>query len=236
MTPPESSTPSPEPEDERPDSDPPEEESPPPEPAADTVPDTLPEDWIDAPPAPAAEEEADDDAEPVAEVDEDEADIDALADHIGSLEAKLEAAERRADELLGVSKRQAEMADQLHAETQRLRDGEIAQAVAPLIRNAARIADELSHMLKERPDDPDLEHVAKRLGELLHDAGVTSVVPVAGDPFDPRAHQAAGAAPTEDETLDRCVAEVRRPGLVRDDGRLIRPAEVVVHRYQGAAP
>jgi hypothetical protein len=41
-----------------------------------------------------------------------------------------------------------------------------------------------------------------------------------------------GAAPTEDEALDRTVAAVRRDGLVGAEGRVLRPADVVVFRYQ----
>lgn len=230
MTPPEAGDPPPDPEDDGPDPDPPE-PGPPAEPA-DQVPDTLPEDWTDAPDeAPAA---------PGAGTEE-EQDIDALVDHITELESRLQDAERRADELVAVARRQAQMADELHAENQRLRDGEVAQAVAPLVRSAARIADEVAGIRDARPDDPDLEHIGKRLSELLHDAGVTSVSPSPGDPFDARTHQAAGAAPTQVRAEDRCVAEVRRPGLVRDDGRMLRPAEVVVFRFtppteEGAAP
>jgi molecular chaperone GrpE (heat shock protein) len=58
------------------------------------------------------------------------------------------------------------------------------------------------------------------------------VRPPAGDPFDARAHQAVGSMRTEDETLDRCVAEVRRDGLVIEGGRVLRAADVVVFRYQ----
>jgi hypothetical protein len=37
---------------------------------------------------------------------------------------------------------------------------------------------------------------------------------------------------TDDEALDRTVAEVRRDGLVVAEGRTLRAADVVVFRYQ----
>lgn len=154
------------------------------------------------------------------------------------LEERLLAAEQRADELVAAAKRQAELADRLHAENQVLRGGEIREALAPVIRHIARIADDVARIREGRADDEDLAFLDRRLTEALEDAGVTAVRPEPGEPFDARQHQGVGTTPTEDPSADRCVAEVRRPGLTRDDGRQVRPAEVVVFRFtvSDAAP
>ena len=122
------------------------------------------------------------------------------------------------------------MADELHKENRRLRDGELLQAIAPLIRGLARVTDDLHRIRAARPDDEDLAHIDSRVREVLHDAGATTVRPQVGDRFDPRVHQAAGSAPTPEHDLDRTVAEVRREGLALEGGRMLRPADVVVYR------
>ena len=150
---------------------------------------------------------------------------------VEALHERLAAAERRADELAMVSRRQSDMADELHKENRRLRDGELQQAMAPLIRGLARVSDDLDRIRAARPDDEDLAHIDVRVRDVLHDAGVTTVRPQVGDPFDPRVHQAAGSTPTYDGDRDRTVAEVRREGLAIEGGRMLRPADVVVFRY-----
>lgn len=159
-------------------------------------------------------------------------DAAALAAERDELAERLTRAERRTDELIAVGKRQGAMADQLHAENQVLRGGELRTALAPLIRGLARVADDLDRIRATRADDADLLHVENRIREVLHDAGVSTVSPQPGDPFDPARHQAAGAAPTGDPALDRTIAQVVRSGLVQDDGRVLRPADVLVHRLQ----
>lgn len=151
---------------------------------------------------------------------------------VEALQVRLAAAERRADELAMVSRRQSDMADELHKENRRLRDGELRLAIAPLIRGLARVTDDLHRIRAARPDDQDLAHIDSRVREVLHDAGATTVRPEIGDPFDPRVHQAAGSAPTTERERDRTVAEVRREGLAIEDGRMLRPADVVVFRLQ----
>ena len=123
------------------------------------------------------------------------------------------------------------MVDELHQDNRKLRDGELQLAIAPLIRGLARVTDDLHRIRATRPDDEDLAHIDTRVREVLHDAGAVTLRPQFGDPFDPRVHQAAGSAPTHDGDLDRTVAEVRREGLAIEGGKLLRPADVVVHRY-----
>ncbi|MBJ7469919.1 MAG: nucleotide exchange factor GrpE [Solirubrobacteraceae bacterium] len=154
------------------------------------------------------------------------------ATDVERLTGALEAAELRAGELAFVARKQTEMADELHAENRRLREGEVREAVAPLVRGLARLADEVAHMRGgSAPTDDDLGHIEQRLSELLHDAGVTILRTNPGDAFDVHVHVAAGSVPTEDPLEDQTIVGVRRPGLIRDDGRLVRPAEVLVYRF-----
>ena len=142
---------------------------------------------------------------------------------------RLRAAERRADELAAVARRQSDLVAELHEDNRRLRDGELREALAPLIRGLARILDDVDRMRQTRPDDADLAHIDSRVREVLHDAGALTLRPELGTPFDPRLHQASGSVPTNEPARDRTVAEVRREGLV-DGPKLLRAAEVIVYR------
>ena len=164
-------------------------------------------------------------------VAEDPAAIELRA-QVAVLTQSLAASQRRADELATVARKQTEMADELHADNRRLRDGEIREAVAPLVRGLARLADDLSRMRTTATEaSEDLAYLDGQVEELLHDAGVLTVHPEIGEPFDPQCHQATGSATTGDSALNRTIAEVRRKGLRRDDGRILRPVDVVVFRY-----
>lgn len=160
-----------------------------------------------------------------------------LRTQVAELALALAASQRRADELATVARKQTEMADELHADNRRLRTGEISEAVAPLVRGLARLADDLSRMRATAAGaSEDLAYLAGQVEELLHDAGVFAVQAGIGEPFDPQCHQATGSATTDVSALDRTIAEVRRSGLRRDDGRLLRPVDVVVFRYVAPPP
>ena len=190
-----------------------------------------------ADPVAAAPETAPEEApEPVPEPGIDHAVVEQLQAQIADLDRNLAAAQRRADEMTLVARRQSDMVEELHGDNRRLRDGEIREAVAPLVRGVARLLDDLARMRSgDGSDSADLEFLEKRVAELLHDSGVLPLSPEPGTPFDPKEHQATGRATTEDPAADRTVAELRRAGLRRDDGRMLRPADVVVYRYVAPA-
>ena len=124
------------------------------------------------------------------------------------------------------------MADELHQENRKLRDGELQQAIAPLIRGLARVTDDLHRIRATRPDDEDLAHIDTRVREVLHDAGAVTLRardrrrPSTRACTRPRAARRRTTA-----TSTARVAEVRREGLALEGGKLLRPADVVVHRY-----
>lgn len=152
---------------------------------------------------------------------------------VDELTASTASAQRRADELAVVARKQSEMADELHAENVRLRAGELREAMAPLVRGLGRLSDEIGQMRRScaPPTEADLIHLDQRVKELLHDSGVAPLAPAPGDPFDVHVHTAAGSVSTEDPLQDHTVVAVRRPGLIRDDGRVLRPADVLVYRF-----
>ncbi|BDH56877.1 nucleotide exchange factor GrpE [Tsukamurella sp. PLM1] len=69
--------------------------------------------------------------------------------------------------------------------------------------------------------------VAARIERLLVGRGGTVVTPAVGDLFDAAVMEASDTTATDDEALDRTVADVIAPGLTVP-GRSVRPARVVV--------
>jgi molecular chaperone GrpE (heat shock protein) len=160
----------------------------------------------------------------------DAAELARLVQELDAAASRAEAAERRASEASALLKRQTDLVEELHSENRALRIGEVREAMAPLIRGLARIADDLSRIDNE-PKAEDFAHINGRVVELLDDCGVVQERPAVGAEFDPRRHQATGSAPTDAESSHMTIADLRRAGLRRDDGRILRAAEVVVFRY-----
>ncbi len=154
-------------------------------------------------------------------------DGDAVAGLLTRLDSRLEEAQR----LLG---RQTDLADRLHAENQALREGEIRTAQLPLLRDLLRLHDDLARMRTVAGESAaDLRLVQESLVDTLARNGVESFAPAEGEVFDPKAHSVSGVERTDDEQLDKTVAEVLKQGFRWDSGDLIRVVEVRAYRFVG---
>lgn len=144
----------------------------------------------------------------------------------------------RLDARLGESQRlldrQSDLVDKLHAENQKLRAGELRDAQLPLVRDLLRLHDDVERMRGATGDADDLRVVQECLIDTLARNGIEPFAPDHEEAFDPRLHSASGVEPTEDEALDRSVAEVMRRGFRWDCGDVIRVAEVRAYRHSGA--
>jgi molecular chaperone GrpE (heat shock protein) len=139
--------------------------------------------------------------------------------------------DRRLDESARLSKRQADLLRQLHDENQRLRQGELQSAMLPLLRDLMRLLDDVDRLLAI-DGSKDLKLVADALTDALGRNGVSPFAPAARDPYDSARHAAAGVVQAADEELDRTIESVRRTGFQRDDGSIVRAADVVVWKYK----
>lgn len=114
----------------------------------------------------------------------------------------------------------------------RLAQDQIEENRARLLRNFLMIADDLERALRvEGEDDGSLregvEVTRRALKQLLAGEGVERMDPT-GDEFDPTWHQAVATVPHSKVGAERdTVVEVEQPGY-RLDGRLLRPARVIV--------
>ncbi len=155
-------------------------------------------------------------------------------DQLDSVLISLERLHLRLDELSRLSERQMGHIDQLHAENQQLRAGELRQAMSPMLRSLVRHHDNVAKM-EESVVENDAESHALRdvragLLNVLSIAGVESFDVGPDEPFDASRHQGVGRTDTDDVALDGTVARMRRCGFVSDDGRIVRAAEVEVYR------
>ncbi len=147
-----------------------------------------------------------------------------------ALAAAVAALSDRVDELVRLRRHDAELVDKLHAENSRLRQGELTEAMAPLLRGLMRLHDQMASIARD-----DTESVAGLLrNQLLQSldlaADMRPYTAVPGMPFDPTRHLGVRRVPTEDSGLDRTVARTVKPGFVRGQTTVVRPAEVEVYR------
>lgn len=136
----------------------------------------------------------------------------------------------RLDELVRLRRHDAELVDRLHADNAQLRQGELTEALAPLLRGLLRLHDQMTSL---GADDP--QSIAGILrGQLLQTldlaVDVRPYTAVLGMPFDSARHTGVRRVPTEDAARDGTIARTVKPGFVRGGVAVVRPAEVEVFR------
>jgi molecular chaperone GrpE len=112
---------------------------------------------------------------------------------------------------------------------------QVTDARERFIRDWLEVVDSIDRALQHDPDGrlaEPLGVVRRQMEAVLERSGVRRVG-APGEPFDPALHEAV-AVRENDEAEDRTVVEVLRSGYVLD-GRVLRPAQVVVARRPPAA-
>jgi molecular chaperone GrpE (heat shock protein) len=142
----------------------------------------------------------------------------------------IEDVDRKLTELIRLRRHDAELVDRLHAENSRLRQGELAEAMAPLLRGLMRLHDQMTSL-----GGDDTQSVAGVLRSQLLQvldvaADVRPYTAVPGMPFDPTRHSGIRRVRTDDADRDRTIARTVKPGFVRGELMVVRPAEVEVFR------
>jgi molecular chaperone GrpE len=158
-------------------------------------------------------------------LDELTASVSALTEQIRSHHARAQARER--------------VIDNLHAEVERLRQGERALLLRPVITDLQHLRTDLLHQARTLPEDMTRQRAADLLesfalsAELaLERCGCEPVRPVAGDPFSAREHRAVGVLPAgrpeQDQTIGAVIADGYRDTTT---DRVTVPAKVSVLRW-----
>jgi molecular chaperone GrpE len=148
-----------------------------------------------------------------------------------STESVLDRLDTRLAEAQRLLSRQAELTERLHAENQGLRAGELRSAQMPLVRDLIRLSDDLERMRSVAVESAsDLAVIHESLLDILARNGIEVFSPPPGERFDPRVHSVSGTEATDDERLDKTVAEVVRNGFRWGSGEVVRVAEIRAYR------
>ncbi len=118
--------------------------------------------------------------------------------------------------------------DNYRKRVEREGDRRAAEARQTLLREWLEAVDSVERALVMEPGDPGLTAVLEQMEAILARHGVGRLDAV-GTQFDPERHEAIAIQPAPD-TPDYTVLEVARSGFGRDDGEILRPAQVVVAR------
>lgn len=121
------------------------------------------------------------------------------------------------------------------AETGRaLAQADLVRRILPTLDDLARVADTPHESTTVEALDKGIELILRNFRKQLEDAGMTSIDAV-DERFDPERHEAVVAVPTDDPGLDESVSRVFVEGF-EFMGRLVRPSQVEVRRYEDEAP
>lgn len=156
-----------------------------------------------------------------------------LAAEIERLTNELQAATAKSDEYLaGLQRERAEFSN-YRRRTAEEREANLGLAGEDLIRKVLAIADDFDLAIDNRPADlagnswvEGVAAIDRKLRALLESEGVRAVEATAGQPFDPREHEAIANVPGTGRAEGEIVEVVRRGYKLRD--RVLRPALVAV--------
>lgn len=137
------------------------------------------------------------------------------------------------DREVELRKKDQQIAERLHEENERLRQGEVREIQRALVNEIARLVD----LVEKEAGDSEEEQsrfgfLKDGLTEVLASAGVVELRAEPGDAFERGLHKAVEKVPTSDEAESGRIAEVRRTGFGWIDGGVLRLAEVAVFMFE----
>ena len=155
-----------------------------------------------------------------------------LAD-LEQVRGELQAATTKADEYLAALQRERAEFSNYRRRTTEEREAMLGLAGEDLIRKVLAIADDFDLAIENRPADlagsawvEGVAAIDRKLRGLLDSEGVRPIDAEAGQPFDPREHEAIANVPGTGRAEGEIVDVVRRGYKLRD--RILRPALVAV--------
>lgn len=132
------------------------------------------------------------------------------------------------------------MIDRLHQENQRLKQGELQQALLPILRDLIRLYDDLKLTAANYADRAadggekfvkDLRCYAETVADILYRHGVEKIEAAAGEEFNSKEHKAVAVTPAAGQEQDRRISRIVHDGF-RTEAKVIRSVEVEVLRYE----
>ncbi len=161
------------------------------------------------------------------------------AELLSSLTEQVESLARLVEESNRLAQERERIIDRLHEENQRLRQGELQQAILPIFRDLVRLYDDLKQTTlgygsraEVTPEQAarDFGCFAEMVTDILYRHGVERYEAREGDLFNPKEHRVLGAVTTPEQVKDRTIARSIRDGF-RTETRPVRLLEAEVYRY-----
>jgi molecular chaperone GrpE (heat shock protein) len=156
---------------------------------------------------------------------------------LSSVGSRVDEVAATAAELARLRTRDTDLIARLHDDVTRLRTGEIATALNPVVAGMIKLHDQMVSLgaLDDQASPVGMLHT-----QLLQTMELTCAVkpfaPAPGERFDPSRHTGTRRIPTTDPSADGTIAGTIRAGFARADGSVVRVAEVEVHRLSEQAP
>jgi molecular chaperone GrpE (heat shock protein) len=163
-----------------------------------------------------------------------ESQIAAVLAGLTSVDARMGELATASTELARLRTRDTDLIARLHDDVTRLRTGEIAAALHPVVIGMIKLHDQMVSLgaLSDPASPVGMLHT-QLLQTMELTCGVKSFTPAVGEQFDPVRHSGIRRIPTTDESADGTIAGTVKAGFARPDGSVVRVAEVEVHRLQG---
>jgi molecular chaperone GrpE (heat shock protein) len=202
-------------------------EPPPYEPAVATTEESPPDEPAATAESPRPQEPDSAETRPVTELAE-------ILTTLGALGGRVDDLANAAAELSRLRSRDTDLIARLHEDVTRLRSGEIAIALNPVLTGMIKLHDQMVSL--GALDDP-ASPVGMLRTQLLQIMELTCAVkpfiPAPGERFDASRHTGTRRIPTADASADGTIASTIKAGFARADGSVVRVAEVEVHRLPG---
>jgi hypothetical protein len=158
-------------------------------------------------------------------------DVAEVKTRLTALGGRLDDLAAAAAELARLRSRDTDLIDRLHQDVTRLRTGEIAAALSPVVTGMIKLHDQMVSLgaLSDPASPVGMLHT-QLLQVLELTCAIRPFTPAAGDQFDASRHTGTRRIPTTDASADGTIASTIKPGFARADGSVVRVAEVEVHR------
>jgi hypothetical protein len=148
-----------------------------------------------------------------------------------SLDGKVDSLEATTAELARLRTRDTDLISRLHEDVTKLRTGELAAALNPVVFGMIKLYDQMVSLgALSDPASPVAMLYTQLLQTMELTCGVRPFSPQVGERFDASRHTGTRRITTTDASADGTIAGTIKAGFARSDGSVVRVAEVEVHR------